>query len=228
MELMTFALVALWILVLALVAVVFALARQIGVLLERVQPVGAMISDAGPDIGAKVPKIALANLNGPALLLGEAGGRSRLVFFLSTTCPVCKALVPALRDIARAEADWLDVILASDGKPEPHRALIARERLQDFPYTLSQELGMTFKVAKLPFAVLIDGAGMIRAKGLVNSREQLESLFHAAEMGRASIQALMAEMAMDPGASAAFTPLPPHTAPGAAQGAPAAGRGLTA
>ena len=47
---------------------------------------------------------------------------------------------------------------------------------------------MTFKVAKLPFAVLIDGTGRIRAKGLVNTREQIESLFHAAETGRPSIQ----------------------------------------
>ena len=51
---------------------------------------------------------------------------------------------------------------------------------------------MAFKVAKLPFAVLIDGAGAIRAKGLVNTREQLESLFNAAELGRPSIQSLAA------------------------------------
>ena len=35
---------------------------------------------------------------------------------------------------------------------------------------------MTFKVSKLPFAVLLDEAGIIRSKGLVNSREHLESL----------------------------------------------------
>ncbi|PZQ49911.1 MAG: thiol-disulfide isomerase [Rhodovulum sulfidophilum] len=192
MELLTFAVGLLWVTVLVLIAVVFALARQIGVLLERVQPVGAMISDTGPDIGARAPALALPNLNGPGLTLGDNGGRSQLVFFLSTTCPICKALVPALRDAARAESDWLDVVLASDGNPEPHRRMIAKERLEDFPYALSSELGMTFKVAKLPFAILIDGTGRIRAKGLVNNREQLESLFHAAELGRPSIQSLAA------------------------------------
>jgi methylamine dehydrogenase accessory protein MauD len=82
------------------------------------------------------------------------------------------------------------VVLASDGNPQAHRDMIAREGLGDFPYTLSSELGMTFKVAKLPFAVLIDGKGEVRAKGLVNNREQLESLFHASELGRPSIQSL--------------------------------------
>lgn len=190
MELMAFALAALWLLVLVLIAVVFALARQIGVLLERVQPVGAMISDSGPDIGARVPDMLLPNLNGEALQLADPGARARLVFFLSTSCPICKALIPSLRDAARAEGDWLDVILASDGKPGPHQDIIRQEKLQDFPYTLSSQLGMTFKVAKLPFAILIDGAGIIKAKGLVNNREQLESLFHAAETGRPSVQAL--------------------------------------
>ena len=183
MDLMTFAVGLLWVVVLGLIAVVFALVRQIGVLLERVQPVGAMISDTGPEIGAAAPALALPNLN---------GGRSQLVFFLSTTCPICKALVPVLRDAARAEGDWLDVVLASDGAPEAHRRMIAREHLEDFPYVLSAELGMTFKVAKLPFAVLIDGTGRIRARGLVNTREQIESLFHAAETGRPSIQSLRA------------------------------------
>ena len=45
MNILTFAVVALWIVVMILIAVVFALARQIGVLLERVQPVGAMMAD---------------------------------------------------------------------------------------------------------------------------------------------------------------------------------------
>ena len=53
---------------------------------------------------------------------------------------------------------------------------------------LSAELGMAFRVGKLPYAVLLDEAGRVRAKGLVNSREQLESLFTAKEMNVASVQ----------------------------------------
>ena len=47
---------------------------------------------------------------------------------------------------------------------------------------------MKFQISKLPYAVLIDESGTIRAKGLVNSREQLESLFTAKELGVASVQ----------------------------------------
>ena len=53
---------------------------------------------------------------------------------------------------------------------------------------LSSELGRTYGVSKLPYAVLIDEEGRIRAKGLVNTREHLESIIQAKQMGVASIQ----------------------------------------
>jgi methylamine dehydrogenase accessory protein MauD len=53
---------------------------------------------------------------------------------------------------------------------------------------LSAPLGLAYEVAKLPYAVLIDGTGVVRAKGLVNTREHLESLFEAQERGIATIQ----------------------------------------
>ncbi|HYQ52750.1 MAG TPA: methylamine dehydrogenase accessory protein MauD, partial [Pseudomonas sp.] len=40
----------------------------------------------------------------------------------------------------------------------------------------------------LPYAVLIDQAGTLRAKGLVNSREHLDSLFETVHLGSATLQ----------------------------------------
>ena len=53
---------------------------------------------------------------------------------------------------------------------------------------MSEALGRSFGVSKLPYAVLIDEAGRLASLGLVNSREHLESLFEAKERGVASIQ----------------------------------------
>lgn len=194
MSLLGFSVVVLWIVVIVQLGVIFALARQVGVLFERVSPVGAMISSSGPELGEAVPRLALSNLNGAPVTLGT-GGRAQLVFFLSTSCPICKALLPALKSIHADEAKWLDVVLASDGREALHRRLIESEGLQSFPYVLSPELGMNFKVAKLPFAVLVDPAGKVAAKGLVNSREQLESLFTASETGIPSYQAALLSQA---------------------------------
>jgi methylamine dehydrogenase accessory protein MauD len=180
--------VLLWIAVLVLAGIVVALVRQLGVLYERVAPAGALMERRGPVVGETAPAIAAALLDGGTRSVGGATGRGMLLFFLSPTCPVCKTLLPALRSIAHAEARWLDVVLASDGPRSDHAAFVAAERLESFPYVLSTELGLTYQVAKLPYAVLVDGAGVVRAKGLVNSREHLESLFEAHERGVASLQ----------------------------------------
>lgn len=178
----------LWVLVIALAVVVFALARQVGVLFERVAPMGALMTDAGPKIGEAAPRMDLATLAGGRFVLGAPSPRSTLVFFLSPTCPVCKKLLPILKSARTAEAAWLDIVLASDGDRPAHDVYVRERGLEAFPYVLSTELGMTFRVSRLPFAVLVDGSGVVRAKGLINNREQLESLFNAKELAVPSIQ----------------------------------------
>jgi methylamine dehydrogenase accessory protein MauD len=180
--------IVLWVVVLALLVVVFALARQVGILYERIAPMGALMLDHGPKPGEAAPQLALTALDGSALAVGAPGAQSQLLFFLSPTCPVCKKLLPILKSIARDESKWLRLVFASDGEVAEHRAFVGRAALQDYPYVLSTELGMAFKVGKLPYAVLIDEHGTVRAKGLVNSREQLESLFTAKDLAVGSVQ----------------------------------------
>ncbi len=188
MNALIFAVGVLWVIVLALIVIIFALARQIGVLFERVSPMGALVNDSGPKIGDTTPVYTLPNLNGGAVTIGPKPNRSTLVFFVSPTCPVCKKLLPILRSVKSDESKWLDVVLASDGEVDKHKRFIDTAKLTDFPYVVSTELGLAYRVSRLPFAVLFDEHGTIKAKGLINNREQLESLFNASEMGVGSIQ----------------------------------------
>jgi len=186
----------LWAVVLALLVALLALARQIGILYERIAPMGALMLDSGPKVGEAAPAFELESLTGVRTAVGGAGrARSQLLFFLSPTCPVCKKLLPILRSTRQSERGWLDVVLASDGDRAEHLAFYQKAKLADFPYLLSTELGMALKVGRLPYAVLIGEDGRIRAKGLVNSREQLESLFTAKELGVASVQEFLDQRA---------------------------------
>jgi methylamine dehydrogenase accessory protein MauD len=182
--------VVLWIVVICLVLVLLALTRQLGVLHERIAPAGALMINRGPAIGEAVAPIDVVDLQGRELRIGapSGDGRSTLVLFLSPTCPVCKTLLPVLRSSRSQERDWLDVVLASDGEPAPHRQFVLDHQLADFPYVLSPALGLSYQVNRLPFAALIDQTGVLRARGLVNSREHLESLFEAQRLGVASLQ----------------------------------------
>ena len=77
----------------------------------------------------------------------------------------------------------------SDGdNEEEHRRFGSAEKLGQFDYALSEFVGRSYGVSKLPYGVLVDGAGLISSLGIVNSREHLESLFEAERMDVASIQ----------------------------------------
>ncbi|HJS90581.1 MAG TPA: methylamine dehydrogenase accessory protein MauD [Steroidobacteraceae bacterium] len=180
----------LWVLLVGLAAVVVALVRQIGVLHERIAPAGALLLKKGLKIGQPVPAMALTDLSGRSVRIGALSdrGRSTLLVFLSPSCPVCKVLLPVLRSSRAGESDWLELILASDGSEDEHRRFVAANGLREIPYVLSAELGMSFQVERLPFAAIIDEDGILRARGLINSREHLESLFEAKRLGVASLQ----------------------------------------
>lgn len=182
--------ILLWILVVVLSLVVLALVRQVGVLHERITPVGALMLAKGLKVGELAPTIPLEALSGAALTVGgtRTDGRSLLVMFVSPTCPVCKALLPVLKSSRKSEADWLDVILASDGDLAEQRAFVSEHGLDSFPYVVSSPLGVSYQVSRLPYAVILDSEGILRARGIINSREHLESLFEAKRLGVASMQ----------------------------------------
>ena len=190
----------LWVLVIVLAVVVLALVRQVGVLHERIAPAGALMLAKGLKIGELAPSIAVEDLDERPLTVGGArdDGLSTLVMFVSPTCPVCKTLLPVLIASRRSEQAWLRIVFASDGELEAQREFVAAHGLESFAFVVSSNLGIGYQVSRLPFAVLIDADGVLRARGLINSREHLESLFEAKRLGVASLQDYLEDAARRP------------------------------
>jgi len=187
------AIAVLWLVVVGLAIAVLALARQIGILHQRLPQAGALKLGTGPVVGEAAPVVAASDFTGEPLRIGgpDPSNADTLLVFVSPSCPVCKTLLPALRSIRRREQPRVRVVLASDGPRLEHADFIAVEHLGEFTYVLSEALGIAYGAGRLPHAVLIDGAGIVRASGLVNSREHLDSLFEARERGVASLQEWM-------------------------------------
>jgi methylamine dehydrogenase accessory protein MauD len=187
----------LWLVIVGLAGVVAALARQVGVVHVGLAPLGALATASGPETGDAAPVMLAPALSGASLKIGGAdeSGRRTLLFFASPTCPMCKTLLPTVRRAVAGE-ERIRFVLASDGDPAEHEAFAREHGLDPASYVLSRELGVRFEVAKLPYAVLIDAAGIVRAKGLVNTREHVESLFEADRLGVPTIQAHLARGAL--------------------------------
>ncbi|MEH3106906.1 MAG: redoxin domain-containing protein [Sphingomonas fennica] len=177
-----------WLVIAGLAVALLALARQVGVLHMRVAPAGALTTDRGPAVGDSAPHLHLTDMTGRPVEIGGPlhGAAMRLLMFVSAECPLCKNLIPAAKSFARAER--VELVFVGDDDPAVQARLIAAQGLGDYAFVNGPEAGRAFHVDKLPHAVLMDAAGTILSRGLVNSREHLESLVVAHEMGLRSVQ----------------------------------------
>jgi len=115
------------------------------------------------------------------------------VLFISPTCPVCKSLVPTAQSLVNSERKRMQLVFASDGAEteadlQQHRDYVKALAIESYPYIISQALGMTYQVSKLPFALLIGADGTLQSKGLVNTREHMESLIESMDSGIGTVQ----------------------------------------
>ena len=183
-----------WAAIIAMALLIVGLFRQVGMLHERLGPVGALTLSGGAKVGETAPLFELPSLTGGEVRIGgtSTDGRSTLLFFLSPTCPVCKTMLPILVSMTKESRQSTRLVLASDGDEAAQMKMILREKLSDYPFVLSTDLGRAHGVGKLPYAVLLGPDGKVAAKGLINNREHVESLFEAQRTGIASIQDYMA------------------------------------
>jgi hypothetical protein len=150
-----------WVLLAVLTVVVVALARQIGVLHLRLGPIGALeADDEGPALDSSPPVVEARGNDGTTMLVGGPGPE-RLLAFVSPTCPICDHVLPSLP--AAAAASGLVTQVVSD------------PRLEE-----------TYDVPGVPFVVILDERGLVRAKGTVNSLEQVEGLIDTARWRNAA------------------------------------------
>lgn len=187
--------IILWVVIIALSLLVLALARQVGILHERVSPAGALQPTSGPKVGELTSSLDLRTLDGSQVVIGGENDSSLATFilFISPTCPVCKSLVPTAQSLIHSEKSRMQLMFASDGATTDkelaqHKSYVSDLNISDYPYIISQQLGMTYEVSKLPFAVLVGSDGILKSKGLVNTREHMESLIEAMDSGISTLQ----------------------------------------
>ncbi|GBQ69202.1 hypothetical protein AA103196_2159 [Ameyamaea chiangmaiensis NBRC 103196] len=164
----------------ALALIVFALARQIGILHERLAPIGATQTQPGLDIGSALPRIVMRTLEGGSFPVGEhlGAGRRQMLLFITSDCPICRRVTPIA--VAMARDGLMDLVLIGDGTPPELHALREAYATGDTPLVTGPELGLVLQVSRLPFAAVVDDHGTLRAKGLVNTRAHLENMLASA------------------------------------------------
>lgn len=135
---------------------ILALAREIGILRLRLGPQGALeIAEEGPPLGSRTELAERLEFD-PEAELG-------LAVFTSRGCQVCHSLEPAVATLAR----------------EPILVAASFEESDD------AEIWERLGIPGSPFALAVDRAGTVLAKGTFNNLAQLETVLAAAERRRA-------------------------------------------
>jgi methylamine dehydrogenase accessory protein MauD len=171
-------LVANWLVTAGLVVAVLALARQIGLIHRRLPPQTAKALQQGPQVGQVVPAMDGADLDGRRVSLSDK--MWTLLVFVTPSCSTCSEMVPIVQELARAEKSRLSTIFFSVGSQEATRRFIEANPI-DVPVVASVEIADRFGVYATPYAMVIDQSGVLRAAGLFNTVEQLESVLLASD-----------------------------------------------
>ena len=184
--------IVLWCAILLLAGAVFALSRQVARLFNRIPPAGALSVNALLVSGEPAPVLELNDIWGRATVVGGPKSGLNLLFFISLDCPICKSLIPVVQSVALSE-DAVLVFVSDGGELAAHRQFAQKASVANHVY--SETVGRSFAVGKLPYAVLLDTAGVVLSFGIVNNREHLESLFVARDAGVGTVQEYVEQQA---------------------------------
>jgi|SRR5687768_9505713 len=178
---------ALWLVVALLSVLVILLARQMGLIYRRLGSAPARMENDGPAIGESVPEMTVRTLAGETKIIGGSNLISRLLVFVSVGCPACNLVAPAVRAVSKKERSALETLIVSISADERAvRDFVKRNKLLEVPCIISNELAKRYEIHGPPYGVLLDRDGVVRAKGLINNMDHIESLINAAEIGYAS------------------------------------------
>jgi methylamine dehydrogenase accessory protein MauD len=168
--------IVLWLLVISLAVVVVALARQIGTLHLRLGPRGALeMDEEGPALGDAPGAFDVTTIDGRSVTVGR--GEAQLLMFVSPGCMVCEQVLPSIPVVARS-GSLTPYVLTDVDHFETERAFGPKK----LPAAVASapSVATAYAVPGTPYIVVLDEAGIVRAKGTVNNLEQMEGLVDTA------------------------------------------------
>ncbi|MFD2700392.1 TlpA family protein disulfide reductase [Paenibacillus shunpengii] len=161
--------IMLWLLVVPLVMLNLVLFRQLGIM---IMGTARGVNQSGIPIGHKLPQAAAFRLEGEEWSTAELLGAPSLMLFGSPTCKECAEIMPDFKRIA--EINEVKPILLLFSTAELAAEYVRKINYTDEVMLVNPDLANQLDVQVTPFAYAIDRNGIIKHKGLVNSRDQLE------------------------------------------------------
>lgn len=174
--------IVLWAAVFALGVLVLLLYRQLGIMYLGT---AEGVSRDGIDRGTAAPDFALTDQHGTVHRLSGYKGRPVMLLFGSPHCSPCRILLPQLHDWARSHSD-VAVLWLNAASPEESLKFVSDTgaTLPIVPFAPEENLMDSYRVRVTPFMFLLDEKGIVRAKGLANTKAGLELYYKELKTGK--------------------------------------------
>ncbi|MGH2493356.1 MAG: peroxiredoxin family protein [Ktedonobacteraceae bacterium] len=169
--------IALWVLVLIETTLLVLLLRALGELKQGSAFSPHDVSQlTGLEVGVQAPSFVASRDNGDAVRLESFRGRRCILAFVSPDCSACAGTIEAIHRVQQEERDL--AVLVVGGSDVQKNERYAREHQAQMPiWTAPLSLAMeVYRLPGVPFVFVLDAGGVIRAKGTVNQKEQLQVL----------------------------------------------------
>jgi methylamine dehydrogenase accessory protein MauD len=163
---------ALWVIVVALILLVILLYRQLGIMY-----LGSAegVSRDGLTPGTKAPDFSLTDQYGSPQRLSDYRGKPAVLLFGSPHCSPCRVLMPQLDEWARNHSD-VGVLWLNAASEEESTKMVSDlgTTLPVAPYSPTENLMDKYRVRVTPFMFLVDESGVVRVKGLLNTKAGMD------------------------------------------------------
>jgi methylamine dehydrogenase accessory protein MauD len=175
--------IAQWVLIACMGLVLLAHSRLIGLLHMRLGPAGARPLADGPPVGERLDTLSASQLDGSPWVVTFPQRTTTILIFISPQCQTCNALLPHVKDFTRTRPGQSVTLVSTIDDAAMNRAYIAYRRIEGLPYVLGEDLSVRLDIEATPYALRIDEAGTVVAKGVVNT---FENLVHFSAQGNSS------------------------------------------
>ena len=164
--------IILWILFVPLLLLNLVLFRQLGIM---VMGTARGVNNSGIPVGNKIPNISTyTRINNEIWEPSMLDKEPTLVFFGSPHCAECKEIMPELDGVESKYGVKTLIILLTD--LETANNYVTNNNIKTTTIVGPSNIAEDFDIVGTPFAYGVNKDGVITGKGLINSREQLESI----------------------------------------------------
>ncbi len=165
-----------------LIVLVILLYRQLGIMY-----LGSAegVSRDGLERGVKAPDFSLTDQYGNLQRASDYRGRPLLLVFGSPNCSPCRTLLPQLHQWAQSHSE-VGVVWLNAAEPEESLKFVSDmgATIPVAAHTPDQNLLDRYKVRVTPFITFLDENGIVRAKGLANTKSGLDLYYKELKTGK--------------------------------------------